>query len=367
MHVRTSSVVVMWGYFLVSAASAQQVAPPNNGNSNPNRPRPAVAAVPANDTGRIFTADEAKKSHPERMQEELKFIAERITAAGVIDEAQAIHVIEQRVGRELFPKLLTAHQEAWGRSVEPQIAIRVQIIELSESTTFPDHKSSLVPKSATSAANNGLDGQSLSGIYPNDDVSTWISEMKRQGRIKIVASPQITVLDGRPAQFLAGGEMAVPTARTPAVRNGPESEQSANVGSETVEFKPFGTSVVATAKVEPDRLIKMSLVASHTDREQNMRRVQTAVDLREGQSLVCTGLKSMAHVTEVTRIPVLGDAPLIGRFFSTKKLTPFTTELMIVVTAEIIDPSGSGPEDVPTIRNFDSTRVKPAGFVRPEK
>ena len=86
----------------------------------------------------------------------------------------------------------------------------------------------------------------------------------------------------------------------------------------------------------------------------NVRRVQTFVELREGQSIVLGGLFSRQESAENARIPLLGEIPIIGQFvFNAKKATEDESELLIIVTPEVV--RAMDPDQVPPLPGWYAT------------
>lgn len=240
---------------------------------------------------------------------------------------------------------------------EFQIALRVRIAELNRSQ----------------ARNMGIDlnvlfngarhvlftslgaqqGATLGGIFENGEVSVFLNWLASNGTAKILTEPNVVVLSGRQARFLAGGEFAVPTI---VGINGAQGQ--------TTSFRGFGTSLLVTPTVQDRDLIRVATVAEYSDLNQDnavggipgtdSRRVETTVEMREGQTLALAGLLSHRTVTEVTRIPWLGDIPKVGPLlFSTKRSTQEENELLILITPEIVRPMDA--HEVPPVPGFEVT------------
>jgi pilus assembly protein CpaC len=163
----------------------------------------------------------------------------------------------------------------------------------------------------------------------------------------------VVALSGEPASFLAGGEFAVPST---VGLNG--------VGVATTTFRGFGTSLISTSTLVDRDLIRMEIIPELSELDQgaavggvpgvNVRRVQTRVELREGQTIVLGGVFSRRQRAEVTRIPVLGEIPIVGTYlFNTKQATEDETEMLIVLTPEIVRPMD--PEEVPPLPGWYMT------------
>jgi len=194
-------------------------------------------------------------------------------------------------------------------------------------------------------------GTTLSGIFENGEISIFIKWLKSNGTIKLLAEPRLTVLSGTGASILAGGEFAVPTI----IGLG---------GGQATSFRGFGTSLVVTPTVIDRDLIRMQVVPefSQVTAENtvngipgtNVKRVQTTVELREGQTFAIGGLISNQTLTEVSHIPLLGDIPWLGpRVFQSKKASQIETELLVLVSPEIVRPYDA--DDVPPMPGFNVT------------
>ncbi|MFM7869781.1 MAG: type II and III secretion system protein, partial [Planctomycetaceae bacterium] len=135
-------------------------------------------------------------------------------------------------------------------------------------------------------------------------------------------------------------------------------------GGQATSFRGFGTSLVVTPTVIDRDLIRMQVVPefSQVTAENtvngipgtNVKRVQTTVELREGQTFAIGGLISNQTLTEVSHIPLLGDIPWLGpRVFQSKKASQIETELLVLVSPEIVRPYDA--DDVPPMPGFNVT------------
>lgn len=246
---------------------------------------------------------------------------------------------------------------------EYQIALRVRIAELSRSQLDRAGVDiNVLFNDATQAIRTTMGGAvgTLSGVFESGEIGIFLDYLCSNGTAKILTEPQMTVLSGREARFLSGGEFAVPTV----VGVG-------GAAGTTTSFRGFGTSLLATPIVVDRDLVRISIIAEYSDLNSannsggilgtNARRIQTAVELREGQTLALAGLLSHRMKTEVTRIPVLGDIPKIGPLlFSSKRMTQEENELLILVTPEIVRPMDA--HEVPPVPGFEVTKPQHEEF-----
>jgi pilus assembly protein CpaC len=161
-----------------------------------------------------------------------------------------------------------------------------------------------------------------------------------------LAEPTLVALSGQSASFLSGGEIPVPT--------------SGGLGTQSVDYKPFGIGLTVTPTVlSRDRIaLKVAPEASELDPSNGIpitngtsttiipalrtRRADTTVELGDGESFVISGLVSRETKAAVSKIPFLGDLPIIGSFFRGISYSQNDSELIIVVTPRLVRPIARG-------------------------
>lgn len=239
---------------------------------------------------------------------------------------------------------------------EYQVMLRVRIAELSRSQLrrmginlaglFNDGRHFI------SSTLGGVGG-ALTGIFENGEATVLLNWLESNGSAKILSEPTLTVLSGHAASFLSGAEFAVPTI----VGIG-------GAAGQTTTFRGFGTSILVTPTVIDRDLIRMRIVPEFSEANTNLtvggipglnsRRVQTTVELREGQTIAIAGLISHQTNVEVTRIPFFGEIPHIGPLiFNTKRAAQDETELLVLVTPELVRPMDA--EEVPPVPGYEVT------------
>ncbi|MDX1966024.1 MAG: pilus assembly protein N-terminal domain-containing protein [Planctomycetaceae bacterium] len=249
---------------------------------------------------------------------------------------------------------------------EFQISLRVRIAELNRSQARNlGVDFNVLFNNATQQifTNLGAAGAAtLGGIFDSGDISVFVQWLAANGTAKILTEPNVVVISGRQARFLAGGEFAVPTVVGIGGAQG-----------QTTSFRGFGTSLLVTPAVIDRDLIRISTIAEYSDLNQgnavggipgtDSRRVETTVEMREGQTLALAGLLSHRQVNRVTRIPVLGDIPKIGPLlFSSKQSTQEENELLILITPEIVRPMDA--HEVPPVPGFEVTHPQDTEFYK---
>jgi pilus assembly protein CpaC len=203
----------------------------------------------------------------------------------------------------------------------------------------------------------------LSGVFENGEISVLIDALNQNGSARVLEDATLTTLSGESAAFLSGGEFAVPTT----ILGG------GAVGAATTTFRGFGTSVIATPTVVDNDLIRIQIIPELSSINSgnavggvpglNIRRIQTRVELREGQTIVLGGLFSRQERSENNRIPLLGELPGIGSYlFNAKRATEDEIELVIIVTPEIV--RAMDADQVPPLPAFNTTHPDDIDFCR---
>jgi pilus assembly protein CpaC len=191
----------------------------------------------------------------------------------------------------------------------------------------------------------GDNGSALEGL---------IRALKTQGNFKSLAEPNLIAMEGQTATFLAGGEFPYPTVQAASGAAG-----GANIV--TIAWKEFGIRLVFTPTVTNIGTVRLKVMpeVSSLDFANGVviggfqlpslltRRVDTSVELRPGQHLAIAGLLDNTILTEGSKIPLLGDLPIIGTFFRTKSARDRNSELLVLVTPHIVEPTDTPPA-VPT-------------------
>lgn len=231
---------------------------------------------------------------------------------------------------------------------EKQVMLKVRIAEIKRSAMRElgaDFKFN-AGDFALSSLLGGADQIVASGMFNKDSFELMIKALSSNGSAKILAEPNLVVMSGRTANFIAGGEFAVPTV-----------VGVDGVGAATTDFKGFGTQVTFTPTVLDKDRIRLQVAPTfstiNSDNSVNgifgldTRSVETTVDIREGQVLAIAGLLQEQQRGDISRIPGLGNIPGLNMFFSDKSISRDETELMILVSPELVHPME--PEDAPRL------------------
>jgi pilus assembly protein CpaC len=168
--------------------------------------------------------------------------------------------------------------------------------------------------------------------------------LRRNNLVSILAEPNLVAMDGHKASFLAGGQFPVPV----------QTVSGSSPSGVTVTWKDFGVQLNFVPTVLDHERIRLNVAPEVSTVDEslgtilvvggnrvpgvNTRRVETTVELREGQTLVLAGLLLVEMDATTDRIPGLGDLPYLGPFFSNTNHERVERELLVLVTPFLASP-----------------------------
>lgn len=190
---------------------------------------------------------------------------------------------------------------------------------------------------------NGSDS-SIAGSWTSgtgDSISSVLDALQTDGLVSILAEPTLTTTTGKPANFLAGGEVPIPSVDAD--------------GAISVIYREFGISLNFTPVVLSDGKISLTVTpevssissvdslqvsssVSYVIPSLQVRRAQTTVELGSGQSFAIAGLFKNDRNNSIDKFPGLGEVPVLGALFRSHEFQNDQTELVIIVTPYISRP-----------------------------
>ncbi len=190
---------------------------------------------------------------------------------------------------------------------------------------------------AANGATNLIGGGFSSG---SGSVDVLLDALQSNGILEILAEPNITAMTGQTASFLAGGEIPVPV---------PVSNELVGI-----EYKPYGVSLMFTPTLLPGERIGLRVrpevssldgsstveIAGLTVPTFRIRRADTRVEVGSGQTFAIAGLLQRNNSQDMDRLPLLGDMPVLGSLFRSRRFQQNETELVILITPYLVEPSG---------------------------
>ena len=176
---------------------------------------------------------------------------------------------------------------------------------------------------------------------PDIHLGAVIQALQARNVLQILAEPNLMAISGQKATFLAGGEFPFPIV-----------QPSQGFTSVSIQFRPFGVKLEFTGFVQDDNTLRLHVapevstldfsnalvLAGFTIPAISTRRVETEIELKDGQSFAMAGLLDRRATTQLSKVPGIGDIPFLGQFFRSKSISQNNSELLVLVTPHIIDP-----------------------------
>src|SRR5947208_7685666 len=176
---------------------------------------------------------------------------------------------------------------------------------------------------------------------PDIHFGAVIEALHQKSVLQILAEPNLMAINGQKATFLAGGEFPFPIVQP---GNG--------FTAVTIQFKPFGVRLEFTGNIASDGTIRLHVapevstldftnalaIQGFTVPAISTRRAETELELKDGQSFGIAGLLDNRAQAQLSKVPGIGDIPVLGQLFRSRNINKSNTELLVLVTPHIIDP-----------------------------
>jgi pilus assembly protein CpaC len=178
---------------------------------------------------------------------------------------------------------------------------------------------------------------------PSMNVGATIQALQTNDVLQILAEPNVLAVSGKEASFLAGGEFPYPVV---------QSTGGGTFPTISIQFKEFGVKLNFTPTIMPDGSIHLKVtpevsaldftnaltISGFTIPALSTRRVTSEMDLLDGQSFAIAGLMDNRVTEQFSKIPWIGDVPVLGKLFQSRSLQKTKDELLVVVTPRIVHP-----------------------------
>jgi len=209
--------------------------------------------------------------------------------------------------------------------------------------------STLTDSSATNLF-NGTDVTAF-GILPRADIAFFLNALAENQYLRMLANPTLIALNGEEASFLAGGEYPIPV---PQSGTGGEA-------TITIEYKEYGVRLNFRPTVLGNNIIQLYAAPEVSELDYNngtsingtvvpgilSRRAATTLELKSGQSFAIAGLLKDTVTANNSSIPGLGTLPVLGPLFRSVSYQQGETDLVILVTANLVEPLNIDPKTAP--------------------
>jgi pilus assembly protein CpaC len=177
---------------------------------------------------------------------------------------------------------------------------------------------------------------------PDLNLGATIKALEQQAVLQILAQPNLLALSGQKASFLAGGEFPFPVV-----------QGGQSIGVVTIQFRPYGVHLEFTGTIGRDNVIRLHVVPEVSTLDFtnaltlsgfvvpaiSTRKAETEIELKDGQSFGIAGLIDRRAQVQLSKIPGIGDIPILGQLFRSRNINRSNTELMVLVTPHIVDPT----------------------------
>ena len=220
-----------------------------------------------------------------------------------------------------------------------------KMIGATSTEQFTPPRFSQLQPASTGQTVNFSDLLNLFVFRPDLNIGATIKALQDNNLLQILAEPNLITLEGKDASFLAGGSFPFPTITTT-----PTGGATAPVI--TVQFKPFGVKLDFTPTVTPQGSIDLKVAPEVSSLDYanavtlqgftipalSQRRAETEVILKDGESFAIAGLIDNRVIETLSKVPGLGDLPVLGKLFRSRSTQKSTDELLVVVTAHFVKP-----------------------------
>ena len=259
-----------------------------------------------------------------------------------------------------------------------QVQLQVRVAEVSRNRMKDYGTSFMTGKNGTATYTNSGSGPSNLGDFNTPDhliqstvssalnifflnnpagVVAMLRAIRQTGAARTLAEPNLIAMDGEQASFLAGGEFPVPVVQSGSDKN-----------SISIMFKEYGVRLnFKPTIIDEDHIrLEMEPEVSTIDFSNGVkfggflipalktRRAKTGIELRDGQSFALAGLLNNEETQSFSKIPVISDIPVLGNLFKSKSFQKEETELMFIVTANLVKPVNR--DDLPQMRGIDGLK-----------
>ncbi len=258
------------------------------------------------------------------------------------------------------------------RALIKQVNLKVRIVEvdrskmtqfgfnffsagsLTSNTTTQQYQSITTNSSTTSGTSSSSGAATASSLLALMDplnfllyssklnIGATMKDLESKQVLQILAEPNITTLSGEKANFLAGGEFPFPVIQG----------SSGGLTSITIQFRPYGVKLEFTPIVNLDGTVELKVapevsaldytnavtISGYTIPALSTRKAETQVTLRSGQSFAISGLLDKRTTDLYSNTPGISSVPILGQLFRSKGVTHTDSELIVIVTPEVIDP-----------------------------
>ena len=173
-----------------------------------------------------------------------------------------------------------------------------------------------------------------------------IRALQEKRFLEVLAEPNVLASDGKTASFLSGGEFPYPVVQS----------SGTGLNTVTIMFREFGVRLKFTPTITPQGTIKLQVAPEVSALDYangltydgfhvpalSIRKLQTEIELKNGQTFAIGGLLDNRTIQVLSKVPGLGNIPFFGKLFQSKSVEHDNSELLVMVTPELVDPIPEG-------------------------
>ena len=298
-----------------------------------------------------------------------------VVVSGVVSDAKTAAQVQSVVEAAGFKTVNMLSSPAKGIA---QVQLQVRVAEVSRNRMRDYGTSFMTGKNGTATYTNSGSGPSnlqdfntpehliqstmssaLNVFFLNNPagVAAMLRAVRQTGAARTLAEPNLIAMDGAQASFLAGGEFPVPVVQSSGDKN-----------AISIMFKEYGVRLNFKPTIIDEDHIRLELEpeVSTIDFSNGVkfsgfiipalktRRAKTGIELRDGQSFALAGLLNNEEIQSFSKIPVISEVPILGNLFKSKSFQRDETELMFIVTAQLVKPVNR--DDLPQMRGIDGLK-----------
>ncbi len=176
--------------------------------------------------------------------------------------------------------------------------------------------------------------------------STDLHALVTQGKARVWANPRIATVSGQKASIFIGKQRYLSTPVQISTSEGSSSETNSIDAGVSLQMTPWtGGEGAIIVEVHPEISVMSAVDAKTGLPEKSTRRANTTVRVRDGETIILGGLKQKERRSTATKIPILGDIPVLGPLFRSHDVQSTETEMAIFITPRVLSQTGHLPAD----------------------
>jgi pilus assembly protein CpaC len=278
-----------------------------------------------------------------------KDVADRVTALATPFAKNIVNNLQIAPAASEKQILLRVKFAELDRNASSQFAVNV--VSTGATNTIGRVGTGQFPAAAPSTVGGGTNSFTISdaltvfAFRPDLNLASFIKALQARSLLQILAEPNLVTTNGKEASFLVGGEFPVPVL-----------QGGGNSGAVTIMFREFGVRLTFNPIMTPNHTIRMYVkpevstldftnavsLNGFTIPALSSRKMETNIELGEGQTFIIAGLIDSRVNDTVTHIPGLANLPILGNLFKSKDEKKSRSELVVMVTPEITEPLQPG-------------------------